>query len=178
MAEQTLSSQLIYQGRLIRVRVDRVRLPNGRESSREIVEHNGAVAIVALDGEGNVLLVRQYRKAVERTLLEIPAGTLEAGEEPLKCAHRELQEETGYMAGKMEHLGGFYSAPGFCTEYLTLYLATDLTPGPSNAEADEDIELVRLPLAQTRDLIASGAICDAKSIIGLLSVLSRQKAAI
>jgi ADP-ribose pyrophosphatase len=170
MAEETLSSQQVFQGRLIRVRVDRVRLPNGGESSREIVEHHGAVAIVALDGEGNVLLVRQFRKAVERTLLEIPAGTLEPGEDPLECAHRELKEETGCVAGRMEHLGGFYSAPGFCTEYLTLYLATDLTPGPSHAEFDEDIELVRLPLAQAPRLIASGAICDSKSIIGLLSV--------
>jgi len=171
MAEETLSSQQVFQGRLIRVRVDRVRLPGGGESSREIVEHNGAVAIVALDGESHVLLVRQFRKAVERTLLEIPAGTLEPGEDPLECAHRELKEETGYAAGKMEHLGGFYSAPGFCAEYLTLYLATDLKPGPSNTEFDEDIELVRLPLSQTPQLIASGAICDAKSIIGLLSVL-------
>jgi len=170
--ERTLESQLLYKGRLVNLRLDTVELPSGRQAKREIVEHRGAVAIVALDAAGQALLVRQYRKATERTLLEIPAGTLDPGEEPGDCAQRELQEETGYRAGKMERIGGFYTSPGFCTEFIHLFLATGLESSPLPADADEAIELLRLPITDAPKLITSGEICDAKTIAGLLTVLA------
>ncbi len=170
--EKTLSSQLIYDGRVVKLRVDTVRMPSGRETRREIVEHRDCVAIVAVDADDNVLLVKQFRKSVEKELLEIPAGGIDPGEDPVTTVRREMQEETGYLPGKVEKLGGFYSSPGFCTEYLHLYLATDLTPSPLYAEDTESIKLVRVPISQIPSLIASGSICDAKSIAGLLTYSS------
>jgi len=126
--EKTLSSQLIYDGRAVRLRVDTVRMADGRETSREVVEHSDCVAIVAVDADNNVLLVRQFRKPIEKELLEIPAGGIDPGEDPVTAVRRELQEEIGYLPNKVERLGGFYSTPGYCTEYLHLYLAADLVP--------------------------------------------------
>ena len=167
--ERTLESRRIYDGRILALRVDKVELPSGRETMREVVEHGDCVAIVAVDAEDNVLLVRQFRKPIESMLLEIPAGGIEAGEEPLQSAHRELIEETGYAAGRMERLCGFYSSPGYCTEFLHVFLATELEPGTGHAEEDEFIELVPVPLSQVSDLILSGEIADAKSIAGLFA---------
>ena len=169
--ERTLESQILYQGRQVNLRLDTVELPSGRQARREIVEHGESVGIVALDAEGKALLVRQYRKAPECLLLEIPAGGIDPGEEPRDCAQRELQEETGYRAGKMERIGGFYTSPGYCTEFIHLFLATDLELSPLRADADETIELVRLPLTHVAQLISSGEICDAKTVAGLLTVL-------
>ena len=166
--EKTLSSQLIYDGRAVKLRVDTVRMPGGRETRREIVEHRDCVAIVAIDADDNVLLVKQFRKSVEKELLEIPAGGIDPGEDPVTTVRREMQEETGYLPRKLERLGGFYSTPGYCSEYLHLYLATDLTPSQLYAEDTESIKLVRVPISQIPGLIASGSICDAKSIAGLL----------
>jgi ADP-ribose pyrophosphatase len=156
--------------------VDTVELPSGRKTKREIVEHGGVAAIVAIDSENNVLLVRQYRKPVERVLLEIPAGGMESGEDALVCARRELEEETGFSAERWEELGFFYTSPGFCTEQMHLYLATELRPAENAADDDENIELVRVPLASVPELIASGEVCDAKSIAGLLIALRRVQA--
>ena len=171
-AELTVASEVAWRGRILTVRVDQVRLPDGSETKREIIEHNGAVAIVAIDGAGNVLLVRQFRKPAEQVLLEVPAGTLERGEDPDDCARRELIEETGFATGSIHRICGFYTAPGFCTEFLHVYVARDLTPAYAHADADERIELVRLPLDECIRLVRSGAICDAKSIVGLLAVQS------
>jgi ADP-ribose pyrophosphatase len=146
-------------------------MPSGRETTREIVEHSDCVAIIAVDDKDNVLLVNQFRKPVEKELLEIPAGGIEPGEDPVDCVRRELREETGFLPQKVERLGGFYSTPGYGTEYLYLYLATDLVPSPLQAEDSESIKLVRVPLAQIPGLITSGSICDAKSIAGLLTFL-------
>jgi len=157
--EKTLTSQQIYEGRAIKLRVDTVQMPDGRETTREIVEHVDCVAIVAIDAADNVLLVKQFRKPVERELLEIPAGCIDQGEDPVDCVRRELREETGYLPRKVERLGGFYSTPGYCTEYLHLYLATDLTLSPLHAEDTESIELVRVPVGQVSSLITSGSIC-------------------
>lgn len=173
--EKTLSSQLVYDGRTVKLRVDTVRTADGRETTREIVEHADCVAIVTLDAGNNVLLVNQFRKPVEKKLLEIPAGGIEPGEDPEATVRRELREETGYLPRKIERLGGFYSAPGYCNEYLYLYLATDLVSSPLHAEDTESIELVRVPIAEIPGLIASGKICDAKSIAGLFAFLERQK---
>jgi len=166
--EKTLSSRLIYDGQVVKLRVDTVRLPGGRETKREIVEHGDCVAIVAIDGNNNVLLVNQFRQPVEKELLEIPAGGIDPGEDPLTAVRREMQEETGYLPQKVERLGGFYATPGYGTEYLHLYLATDLTPSRLYAEDTESIKLVRVPISQIPSLITSGRICDAKSIAGLL----------
>jgi len=168
LAEKTLSSQLVYDGQAVKLRVDTIKLPNGRETKREIVEHRDCVAIVAIDGNNNVLLVNQFRKSVEKELLEIPAGGIDTGEDPLTTVRREMQEETGYLPQKVERLGGFYSTPGYGTEYLHLYLATELAPSQLYAEDTESIKLVRVPVSQIPALITSGRICDAKSIAGLL----------
>ena len=174
--ERTLHTERIYQGRLVGLRVDTVELPSGRKTKREIVEHGGVAAIVVIDSENNVLLVRQYRKPVERVLLEIPAGGMESGEDALVCARRELEEETGFSAERWEELGFFYTSPGFCTEQMHLYLATELRPAKNAADDDENIELVRVPLTSVPELIASGEVCDAKSIAGLLIALRRVQA--
>jgi ADP-ribose pyrophosphatase len=134
------------------------------------VEHEDCVAIVPIDAEGSIILVRQFRHAVGKDLLEIPAGGIQPGETPEQAVCRELQEETGYFPNKLKKLGGFYAAPGYCTEYLHLYLATDLVLRPLQAEDTESIEPVRVRLADIPGLIAEGQICDAKSIAGLLTV--------
>ena len=170
MDERTIDSTRMYEGRLVSLRRDRVVLSSGRETTREVVEHGNCVAIVALDAEDNVILVRQYRKPVGRVLLEIPAGGVDPGEEPQESAHRELMEETGYTAGSMEKIGGFYSSPGYCTEFLHLFLATDLQRGDACPDADEIIEVVTVPLLAIPSLIVSGELCDAKSIAGLFTV--------
>ena len=171
--EPTIESQRIFQGKVIALRVDTVRLPGGKTSIREIVEHRGAVCLVALDQEQNVPLVRQYRKAIEAALLEVPAGALEEGEEPLVCAQRELREETGFAARHLEPLATFYTAPGFATEVMYAYLARELHPSALRAEEDEEIELVRVPLLQVRQMIHGGQIQDAKSIASLLLALEQ-----
>lgn len=175
--EETLSSRRIYEGRAVSLRVDTVKLSSGRQTTREIVEHEECVAVVAVDDKDNVLLVKQYRKAVERELLEIPAGGIDPGETPEDSVRREMREETGFLPQKVVKLGGFYSSPGYSTEYLYLYLATDLVHSPLQAEDTAGISLVRVPLEQIAELIASGAIVDAKSIAGLLVFLEYHKSA-
>lgn len=175
--EMMVRSDRVYSGRIVQLRVDEVRLPDGRSAQREVVEHPGSVAVVALDADGAVVLVRQYRYPAGRALLEIPAGTRKPGENPLVCVTRELTEETGYTAGRIEHLIGFYVAPGFCTEYLDVYLATDLVPGVASPDEDEGIEVVRMPLDEAVARVDHGEICDGKSVIGLLVVARRMAAA-
>jgi ADP-ribose pyrophosphatase len=144
---------------------------DGRKTTREVVEHSDCIAVVALDEQGNVILVRQFRHAVDRFLLEIPAGGMDPGEEPIDSVRRELQEEIGYFPRKIEKLGGFYTTPGYGTEYLHCFVATDLVPGRLVAEDTEDIDLVRVSPDEIPRLIASGEICDAKSIAALLVFL-------
>jgi len=167
--EKTLSSQLIYDGRAVKLRMDTVQMPGGRQTTREIVEHSDCVAIIAVDENDNILLVNQFRKPVEKELLEIPAGGIDAGEDPEAAVRREMQEETGYLPRKVERLGGFYSAPGYCSEYLYLYLAADLVPSQLHAEDTESIRLVRVPVSEIPGLLDSGRICDGKTIAGLLT---------
>ncbi len=171
--EQVIKSDTIYQGKLLNVRVDRVRLPSGRETVREVVEHPGAVVIVAVDGAGNVLLVKQYRYAVGRNTVEVPAGTLEHGETPDQAGPRELKEETGYTAGRWDPLASYYSSPGILTEQMHIYLARDLAEGTSEPEGDEDLQLEKLPLGEAVAMVERGEIVDGKTIIGLL--LAREK---
>lgn len=172
MAEEILRSEYLYRGRVIRLRLDQVRLPTKQIVQREIVEHRGAVAIVALDAQNRVLMVRQYRSGVGRDLLEIPAGTLEEGEDPALCATRELKEETGYHAAHWQPLGHFYSSPGFCSEKMYLFLARDIADGVAAPEEDEFIEIELVPFADALAKIENGGIVDAKTIVGLLRVKS------
>jgi len=173
--EKTISSQPIYDGQVIRVRVDTVQTQDGRQSRREIVEHDACVVMVAIDDTGNTLLVRQYRTPAARELLEIPAGAIDPGETPDEAVRREMQEETGYLPGKIEYLGGFYLAPGYSTEYQYVYLVSDLVPSRLVAEDTGGIELIRTPIKQIPGLITSGKIDDAKSIAGLYLFLEHQK---
>jgi len=166
--ENVLSTRRVYDGRIIHLRLDDVRTPGGIETLREIVEHPGAVAIVAVDGQNRVLLIRQYRHAAGRVMVEIPAGTLKPGEDPAVCAARELVEETGYTAAKLERIGGIHTSPSFCTEYIHLFLATDLTRGAALPEADEHIEVEPTPWAEVLRRMRAGEIEDAKSISALL----------
>ncbi|MFO7773829.1 MAG: NUDIX hydrolase [Dehalococcoidia bacterium] len=169
--EKKLATQQIYHGQVINIRVDTVEKAGGGKTVREVVEHSDCIAVVVLDEQENVLLVRQFRYAVGKSLLEIPAGGIDPGEEPIDSVRRELQEEIGYLPRKIDNLVGFYSTPGYGTEYLHCFLATDLVPSHLVAEDTDDIELVRVPPDQIPRLIASGEICDGKSIAALLMFL-------
>jgi ADP-ribose pyrophosphatase len=164
MPFELLHSEIVYPGRAFTIRRDTLRLPDGHETKLDVVEHIGSVVILPLDSEGNLLFVRQYRHPAQSDLLELPAGTLNPGEEPLACARRELREETGMAAEKMEHLGGFYLAPGYSTEFMNVYLAAGLHEDPLPADADEILSLVPLPLGKALELAENGEILDAKSL--------------
>ncbi len=174
MTERLISSEQIYKGRVVEVRLDRIKTAGGFEATREVVVHPGSVALVAEDRDGRILLVRQYRHPVRQTTLELPAGTREDREPALDCAHRELREETGYRANRIERLAGFYPAPGFCNEYLDIFWATDLAADALSKEPDEEIAVERLTLAQCLEAVDQGVISDAKSIIGILTLARRR----
>ena len=173
--EKTISSRYLFKGRAFDVRVDTVKTADGRKSSREIVEHKPCIAVIPVDAEGDILLVRQYRKAIEKELLEIPAGGIEPGEDPDATVGRELQEEIGYIPGRVQRIGGFYSSPGYSSEYLYLYLATELKPSQLYAEDTAGITIIRVKPRRIRKMIREGIICDAKSIAGLLYFLGYRK---
>jgi ADP-ribose pyrophosphatase len=174
-AEKLLLRKYIFEGRALKLRIDTVLTADGRRSTREIIEHSDCIGVVAVDGDNNVLLVNQYRTPLAKNLLEIPAGGVDKGEDSATAVIREMQEETGFKPGKVVRLCGFYLSPGFCNEYLHLYLATDLTPSPLKAEDTAGIEVERVPVAQIPELIASGRVQDAKSIAGLLYFLEYRK---
>ncbi|MCA9581630.1 MAG: NUDIX hydrolase [Myxococcales bacterium] len=163
-----LSSNRAFTGRMIHVDVDTVTLPNGRDVPLEIVRHPGAAAIVPVDDQGNVILVRQYRYAADGYILEIPAGKLDAGEPPATCAPRELLEETGYVAESMTPLGFIYASPGFTDERIWLFLARGLRFEKQALEADEVLDVETMPFAKAVALAEAGGIEDGKSIAGLL----------
>jgi ADP-ribose pyrophosphatase len=175
MYEKQVSSNLVYEGPALSVRVDKVQKPSGAITTRDVVEHRDCIAVVPVDSEGNVLLVRQYRYPVGAVLLEVPAGGIEEGEDAVDCVRRELQEEIGFIPGRIDKLGGFYSAPGYGTEFLYTYVATDLKPSRLIAEDTDEIEVVSVPLADIPGLVYSGRICDAKSIAALLTYMAREK---
>ena len=149
--EPTIESKDIYQGRIIKLRVDTVQLPSGRTTTREIVEHEDAVCVVPIDENNNVLMVRQYRKAAQLNLLEVPAGGVEAGETPDETVLRELQEEVSVTSGSLRRLSGFWVSPGWATEFMHAYLAMDLTPASLPADDDEYISVERVPLTAYPD---------------------------
>jgi ADP-ribose pyrophosphatase len=166
--ERKTATRRVYRGHAVGMRVDTVETSSGKETIREVVEHSECVAVVVVDEEDNVLLVRQFRYAVGKFLLEVPAGGIDHGEDPLDAVRRELQEEIGYLPRRIDRLGGFYAIPGYGTEYMHCFLADDLVSSRLTAEDTEGIELVRVPVEQILQLINSGEICDAKSIAALL----------
>jgi len=171
---EVVSSERIFTGRAVTLRVDQVKLKTGAVAQWEVLEHTGGVAVVPLDGEGNVFLVRQYRHSVNETLIELPAGTVKAGEDFAACAARELQEEIGMAATRLELLGEFYLAPGYSGELMKVYLATDLTPASLPQDFDEDIHVERLPFDEAVQMALSGGFRDSKSIAGILLALHRR----
>ena len=168
LTEQLLSRREIYHGRIIDVQVDTVSLPNGNTSTREVVRHPGGVGILALDDEDCAVLVEQYRYVFGRTLLEIPAGKREPGEDPLTTARRELREETGLKAEHMEKLSHIVTTPGFCTEKIGLYLATGLSQHEDHPDEDEFLRVTRIPLKEAVQRVMNGEFQDAKTALGLL----------
>ncbi|MEW6171707.1 MAG: NUDIX hydrolase [Bacillota bacterium] len=168
LQEKTLSSERVYTGRIINVRVDTVLLPDGRTGTREVVEYAGAVAVVALTDDKEVVMVRQYRHPVGRELMEIPAGKIEENEDPETTARRELVEEAGIRAESWRCLGRFYSTPGFTSEMMHLFLARGLSFHQQATDADEFVEVVRIPFREALEMVYKGEVCDAKSICGLL----------
>jgi len=164
---ELLKSEIVYPGRAFTIRRDSLRLPDGHETRLDIVEHHGSVTIIPMDDDGNLVFVRQYRHAAGLDLLELPAGTLDEGEAPETCARREVREETGMAADTIKHLGGFYLAPGYSTEYMNIYLATDLRPSPLEADADEFLSVERIPLAEALAMAERGEIPDAKTLAAL-----------
>ena len=170
--EETISSKLLHKGRNFSFKTDTVQLKNGKQTTRDIVEHPGAVAIIPIQGE-EIALIQQYRYAAGKTLLEIPAGTLEPGEDPLACAVRELREETGYAASNWDKLLSCYMAPGYSSEVIHFYVAEGLNQIGGTPEEDEDIEVVLKGFNETLVMIEENTIEDAKTIIGILAYLTK-----
>lgn len=166
--ETMVNSELIYDGRIIKVKNDTVRLHTGAESKREVVEHNGGVGILPIDDDNNAYLVRQFRYPFGEAVLEIPAGKLEVGEDPFECAARELSEETGFAAGEFTYLGRFYPSPGYCKETLHVYLARELKAGKIHLDENEYLDVVKYPFEELVRMVMDGEILDAKTIIGIL----------
>ncbi|HZK10953.1 MAG TPA: NUDIX hydrolase [Atribacterota bacterium] len=166
--EKTLSSTYIFRGKIINLRQDKVKLPDGRETIREIVEHPGAVVVLALTNDNKIVMIRQFRKPADEVLWELPAGKIEPGEDLKNCALRELEEETGYYPRKIKKLITFFSTPGFCNEKLTLFLAEDLEKRNKNEDADEFIEVELIKPNKALKLVQKNIIKDAKTIIGIL----------
>lgn len=168
LKEDKISSQVIFSGKILEVRLDRVLLPNGKEAAREVVGHPGAVAVVAVTPDDEVILVRQYRYPVDEILLELPAGKIDKGEEPELCAIRELEEETGYRAQKLEKLTSIVTTPGFSDEVLHIYLAKELEKTAQMLDNDEFLNVEFYTWPKVREMIAANVIKDSKTIVGLL----------
>jgi ADP-ribose pyrophosphatase len=164
LIEKTIEEKNVYDGKILNLKLQRVELPNGRITKREIVKHPGAVAIIAYIDEQTILLVEQFRKAVDKVLLEIPAGKIEIGEEIELCGRRELEEETGYKCEKFQFLGKIYTSPGFCDEVIYIYKAENLIKGNIGGDEDEFINLHKVKVDKIKEMIKKGEICDAKTI--------------
>jgi len=163
-----IKSEVLLKGRAFAIRRDYLRTPDGRETKFEIIEHGGSVVILPIDKDGNMLFVRQYRHATGMDLLELPAGTRD-GDEPFEdCAAREIREETGFAASKLEKIGEFYLAPGYSTEFMVVFLAMDLEYDPLEADSDEFLQVVKIPVVEAVEMAERGEVPDAKSLAALL----------
>ena len=167
MPFELLKSEPVFQGHAFKIRRDSLKTPDGRETKYEIVEHVGSVVIIPIDEQGNLLFVRQYRPAVGMDLLELPAGTRDGDEPHEACAAREIREETGMAAGKLERIGDFYLAPGYSTEFMAVFLATELTYNPLSPDADEFLQLEKIPVNKAIEMAEKGKIPDAKTLAAL-----------
>lgn len=176
LKEKYLSTEPVYDGRIIKVQVDTVLLPDGEKAKREVVKHPGAVVILPLTDRNEIVMVRQYRHPTGEVLLELPAGKRDGRESPLVCARRELEEETGLMASRWRVLLSFYTSPGFCDELLYLVLARGLTQGEPHPDDEEFIDVVTLPVDEAGRMVFSGEIRDAKTIIGILALKALEEA--
>ena len=165
--EECIEHVRVYTGRIINLNVDRVRLQSGRESTREYVEHRGAVAAIPVLPDGRIVLVKQYRYPVKEYLIEIPAGTIELGEDPVQTMQRELVEEIGYRAGKLEEVINYYSTPGFVTERMYIYIATELEPAKGELDPEENIEVLYMTFEEAIEAIKRGDIKDGKTLVAL-----------
>lgn len=165
--EKTIKEECVFKGKILDLRIQTVELPNGRTSTREIIKHPGAVAILAFKENGKLIVVQQYRKALEMELLEIPAGKLEYGEKPEDCAKRELEEETGFKSDNIEFLGKICTAPGFCDEVIHIFKATNLYEGNIGGDDDEFINLKEMSIDELKENIINGSVIDAKTISAL-----------
>jgi ADP-ribose pyrophosphatase len=163
-----IKSEPVFQGKNFKLRRDTVSLPNGGGTRLDIIEHGGSVVMLPVDQHGNILFVRQYRHAAGLDLLELPAGRRDGAEPPEACAAREMREETGMAAARIERLGAFYLAPGYSTEYMYVFLATDLSPNPLPADADEFLQVEKIPAREAMDMVQRGEIQDAKTLAALL----------
>lgn len=168
LREKTISSEKIFGGKIVNLRVDTVALPNGNTATREIVDHPGGVGVVAVDEDGYVCVVKQFRKPFDKIITEIPAGKLEYGEDPLCAAKRELEEETGYRAEEWTFLGSFYSSPGFCNEKLYLYLARELNKVGAHPDEDEFLSVEKRKLTELLSELSQSPEADGKTAIALL----------
>lgn len=168
LEEKTLTRDILYEGKFLRLRRDAVRLPNGAQAVREVVEHPGAVAVLPLDGAGNAILVEQFRYPIGRVLTEIPAGKLEPGEDPRACALRELEEETGLTPDSLEPMGSLYISPGFCDEVIHLYLASGLRQGDAHPDEDEFLNRRTVPFSKLVRAVLNDEIRDAKTVAAVL----------
>ena len=178
LTERTIESKTMFQGRIITVLLDTAGLPDGGTAQREVVLHPGGVAVLALDEADNVALVRQYRYPFSRTLLELPAGKLEPGEAPELAAARELSEETGLSAGRLQYLGANFTSPGYSQEVLHIYLARDLHHGAAHLDPGEFLNLERYPLDALVQMALDGELCDGKTTVALLKtqlLLARER---
>jgi ADP-ribose pyrophosphatase len=167
MPFELLKSEVLMKGRAFAIRRDYLKTPDGRETKLDIIEHGGSVVVIPVDEHGNILLVRQYRHATGGDLLELPAGTLDEDEDPEVCAAREIREETGMAAASLKKLGEFYLAPGYSDEFMIVYLATELSDSPLDADDDEFLSLEAVPIAEAIRMAESGQIPDAKSLAAL-----------
>jgi ADP-ribose pyrophosphatase len=168
MKFEILKRETVYKGRAFEVQNLEVRMPNDRLTHYDLVKHSGAVTLIPLDGQGNILFVRQFRIAVNSEMLELPAGTLEPGEEPEVCAAREIREETGMAARGLRKLGDYFLAPGYSSEHMHVYLATGLYDAPLKADDDEFLQVQKIPVAKAFEMAAAGEIKDAKTLACLL----------
>lgn len=172
LTEKTKTEKYLYKGKIINLRLDEIELPNGEPATREVVEHPGGVCIAALTNDNHLLFVNQYRYPYKKELLEIPAGKLSPGEDPLECAKRELLEETGAAAEEFRFIGQLYPSPGYCDEIIHMYFAKVNTEGDPQPDNDEFLEVIKIPLEKAVDMVLSGTLADAKTQAAVLKVFT------
>lgn len=170
LIEKTVSTEEIFDGKVVRLRIDTVELPDGKIQTREVLSHPGGVGVIALDEDNNVLMVRQFRPGAKRVMLEIPAGKLEYGENPEECGKRELSEETGFCAGEFTHLAKFYVTPAYCEEIINIYFARNLKTGKQHLDDGEFLNVERIAFDKLYDMVINNEITDGKTIIAVLKL--------